>query len=241
MRILLIQYRTDASAEHEYRCVTTHGRLDETSIHRVNPVLQPGTLRTVRIADYDAVVFGGSGEFSAATPGPIAGALDEARFVLDDVLATDHPFFGMCFGHQVLARHLGARVVTDPNESQVGSHPVRVTVAGQADRLFADVPAEFIAQHGHKDAVIDEPAGAIHLAEGYKNRMGAYRIGQHVYATQFHPELTKADLVHRLTLYPEYLKGRTLEEASAEFRDSHEAVKVLRNFVDGIRPRPMAA
>lgn len=234
MHILLIQYRTDASAEHELQCVMTNGGLRAKDILCVNPVLKPGSLRTAPVLQCDAVIFGGSGEFSVVEPGSTVSALDEARFVLDEIVANDHPFLGMCFGHQVLARHLGARVVCDPNESQVGSHPVRVTTYGQNDRLFAGVPAEFIAQHGHKDAVIDEPDGSVHLAEGYKNRIGAFRVGNNVYGTQFHPELTKADLVHRLALYPEYLKGKTLEEMHTEIRDSHEAIRVLRNFLRSV-------
>ncbi len=236
MHLLLIQCRTDASAPHEHACVSTHAGLDVDAISVVNPVTHPGSLAAQRIHEYDAVILGGSGEFCITQPTAFQGAVDEIRPFLDEVLRYDHPFLGMCLGHQVLAWHLGARVLADPNQSQVGSFTVTVTEDGRQDPLFADMPERFTAQHGHKDSVDELPAGARHLTQGERNRVSGYRIGERVYGLQFHPELTLDDLMTRLELYPEYLKGRSIAEARKDFQESPQAPRVLRNFFTHVVP-----
>jgi len=231
MKILLIQCRTDASAPHELACVQTHGQLDSDQITVVNPVTYPGSLVAERVTDYDATMLGGSGEFCITHPDAFQDAVDEIRPVLDVILAHDLPFLGMCLGHQVLAWHVGARVVTDPDQSQVGSYTVTVTEDGQVDPMFRGTPRQFLAQHGHKDSVDELPAGAVHLTRGEKNTISGYRIGLNVYCVQFHPELTLDDLMTRLALYPEYLKGQTIDEARKGFRESPEAPRILKNFL----------
>ncbi len=237
MKVLLIQCRTDASAAHELSCVLKHGHLATGDLTVANPVLQPGSLRAHAVRDFDAVVMGGSGQFGivqAANTLAFQRALTEIRPVLDEVLERDHPFLGMCLGHQVLGWHVGAAVVADPLQEEVGSFTVTLTDDGRVDPLFAGLPGRFVAQHGHKESVDELPQGAVQLSAGEHNPMSSFRIGKAVYGVQFHPELTLDDLMTRLSLYPEYLHGRSIDEARKDFRESPEAPRVLRNFFDRV-------
>ncbi|MBI2589968.1 hypothetical protein HYW32_03045 [Candidatus Berkelbacteria bacterium] len=230
MRILLIQCRTDASQAHEQYCVQTHAGQSVKTLTVVNPIIEPGSVQAAGF-DYDAVILGGSGEFQLSRPTPELGcALDELCPILDQILERELPFLGMCFGHQILAWHLGMPVEENHEESQIGSFEVSLSENGQADPIFQGIPATFIAQHGHKDCVMRLPLNATHLASGARHCNDGYRIGSRAYGLQFHPELTLDDLIERLKLYPSYLKGKTLEEARGDFQASPEAPKVLKNF-----------
>ena len=73
-----------------------------------------------------------------------------------------------------------------------------VTLTPRAGRPVAGGPARrrFEAFVGHKEAVRDLPAHAVRLASSPACPVQAFRVGQHVYATQFHPELDIDGLVH---------------------------------------------
>lgn len=237
MKALLIQCRTDASAAHELSCVLKHGKLTTEQLTVVNPVTTPGSLRAHQVRDFDAVLMGGSGQFGivlAADTLIFQRALTEVRPFLDQVLEHDRPFLGMCLGHQVLGWHVGASVVADPEQEEVGSFKVVLTDDGKRDPLFVNLPERFIAQHGHKESVDELPQGAVQLSHGERNPMSSFRIGRSVYGVQFHPELTLDDLMTRLSLYPEYLHGRSIEEARKDFKESPEAPQVLKNFFERV-------
>lgn len=231
MAILLIQYRTDASQAHEQRCVLAHSGLQPSELVVANPILQPGSVSALKVNEFDGILIGGSGEFQLSQPDPrIMTALDEVRFVIDDALSQDKFMLGMCFGHQLIAWHLGVSVHANPEESQVGSFEVTLTADGSIDPIFDGVPIRFTAQHGHKDSIAGLPVGARHLAQGPRHAYNGFRVGK-TYGLQFHPELTLDDLIARLQLYPEYLKGRTIEEARQDYRPSPSAPRILKNFI----------
>ncbi len=64
----------------------------------------------------------------------------------------------------------------------------------------------------------------------------AFRLGRHVYATQFHPELDVEGLVRRLTIYRDhgYVAPGGLEDALAGARaaDVTEPPRLLARFVE---------
>src|SRR5690606_18761534 len=53
----------------------------------------------------------------------------------------------------------------------------------------------------HKESVASIPPGAELLATGSACPVHAYRVGTHLYATQFHPEPTPRDFADRMTFY----------------------------------------
>lgn len=234
MNLLLVQCRTDDSAPHEYACIQNHTKLADSEITVINPVKKPGRLTSLNIDKYDTAIIGGSGEFSLSHKESFEFILSEIRFFLDQVLEKELPFLGMCLGHQLLAWHLGARVEADKKQEEVGSFNVTLTEKGQADPIFAGLPNEFMAQHGHQDSVMELPTGAVHLSSGVNNEVGGFRVGDKAYGLQFHPELTLDDLMTRLALYPEYLNGRTIEEARQDFQESPLAPLSIQNFFSKI-------
>jgi len=97
----------------------------------------------------------------------------------------DLPLLGICFGGQMLARVLGARVERNP-QREIGIYPVRLTEQGVADPLFRGFPPTLEVFQWHGDT-FRVPHGANFLAEGDTCRNQAFRKNRAV-AIQFHVE-----------------------------------------------------
>ena len=106
---------------------------------------------------------------------------------IEQALAMDLPFLGICLGSQLLAKTLGARVY--PNRvKEIGWYPVELTSAAADDPLFAQSGTRTTFQwHGD---TFDLPSGAIHLARSPACENQAFRYGQRAYGLQFHIEMT---------------------------------------------------
>ena len=186
-----------------------------------------------QIAAVDAVLLGGSGDYSVARGGPwLEAALDAMR----DLNRLSKPTFASCWGFQAMARALGGEVVTDPSCAELGTEELRLTAEGVRDPVFGPVGSPFLAHVGHQDTVTELPADAELLASTGRVTNQAFRIREKpIYCTQFHPELTIASMVERLETYPEYIPkilGIPLAEFVAELRETPEANALLRRFVE---------
>ena len=102
-----------------------------------------------------------------------------------DTVRHNRPYLGICYGAQLLARVLGAKVERNPVK-EIGTAPVRLTSDGKADPIFAGFPAEFMAFHWHADT-FRIPFGVKNLAESDTCARQAFRVGKAV-GLQFHFE-----------------------------------------------------
>jgi GMP synthase (glutamine-hydrolysing) len=148
---------------------------------------------------------------------------------------------GVCFGHQLLARALGARVERHPRGPESGTVEVELTEAGAADPLFAGLPRRLAVQHGHEDHVAELPRGAALLASNAHTLVQAFAHGPHIRAVQFHPEFdaTRARAVAEAErVWLEAARPGLADEVLGSIRETPEAARVVANWVDGyVRPR----
>ena len=183
----------------------------------------------------DVVLIGGSGDHSVVRGGPwLAGALRAMEILHERSI----PTFASCWGFQALARALGGRVVTDHARAEVGVLPLDLTEAGRRDPVFGPLGSGFPVVIGHEDIVDELPADAVSLASSATIANEALMFpGKPIYATQFHPELDREDLIQRIAAYPPYLKltgARSLEELRAITPETTGATSLLRRFVDEV-------
>jgi GMP synthase (glutamine-hydrolysing) len=129
-----------------------------------------------------------TGSFASVTA-PEPWMVELSARLLD--VAGTRPVLGVCFGHQLLARALGARVERNPRGLEAGACEVRLTAAGQADPLFAGVPERFLAHELHEDHVPELPPGAVLLAGNAMSPVQAFARGN-LRCIQFHPEIDLA-------------------------------------------------
>tara|TARA_Y100000588_G_scaffold91_2_gene97 strand:- start:5205 stop:5795 length:591 start_codon:yes stop_codon:yes gene_type:complete len=180
----------------------------------------------------DVVLLGGSGEYSVVRGGPwLSGALD----TMVDLYAEGRPTFASCWGFQAMAKALGGTVVTDRSRAEVGTALVKLTREGEADPVFGPLGKRFRVPIGHEDVVTEIPEGARLLASSdlVENQAFVF-VGKPIYATQFHPELNRADLVARLTKYTEYLPltgHNSIKEFEDNTPETPESESILPRFL----------
>ena len=99
-------------------------------------------------------------------------------------IAAGRPTLGVCFGAQMIAAAMGARVYPGPVK-EVGFAPVTVAEGGQSSPLrhLEGLPV----LHWHGDT-FEVPGGAEVLART-SNYVQSFRLGDHVLAIQCHPEM----------------------------------------------------
>ena len=192
-----------------------------------------------RLRSADAVLIGGSGDHSVVRGGPwLAGAMGAMELLYEHSI----PTFASCWGFQGLAMALGGRVVTDHARAEVGVLPLDLTDAGRRDPVFGPIGSGFPVVIGHEDIVDELPPGAVSLASSSMIENEALKfVGKPIYATQFHPELIKADLIQRIAAYPPYLPltgARSLEELRATMPETPGAAGLLRRFVEEVVETP---
>jgi len=142
------------------------------------------------------------------------------------------PCLGICFGHQLLARAMGGTVDFHPQGREIGSVPIELLPAAQADPLFAALPRQFVAHAVHAQSVRKLPKGATLLAGNAFEATHAFRIGSCAWGVQFHPEFTPERLIAYLEhLSPNLLAaGRDIAAIRAGLVDTPIAAGVLPRF-----------
>jgi GMP synthase-like glutamine amidotransferase len=96
------------------------------------------------------------------------------------------PIAGICLGGQMLARALGGKVATNPHP-EIGWFEVRVNEQGAKDALMSSAGELPRFYQWHYDTFFP-PKDAVLLAESPICARQAFRIGNHAYGFQFHPE-----------------------------------------------------
>ena len=234
---LLLSIRADdAAADNEYESFRTLAGLTEAELRRVR--LDRRALGDIDLRDWSGIWVGG-GPFNYTDPdekkSPVQRRVEaDLSRLLDAVVGADFPLLGACYGVGALGRHQGG-VVDRRYPEDVGTVRVRLTAAGRSDPLLAELPEEFDAFTGHKEAVSDLPGGAVLLASSADCPVQAFRVGANVYATQFHPELDAAGLCTRIDVYKHagYFPPSEADElkALAWRSDVSHPPAILRAFV----------
>lgn len=105
-----------------------------------------------------------------------------------------------CYGIGVVTRMLGGQVTMEHPE-RVQAARIRLTAAGMTDALFGPNGAEMSVFTAHKESAASTPPGAVLLATNEACPVQAYRAGERLYATQFHPEASPQDFADRMAVY----------------------------------------
>src|SRR5262249_42764671 len=109
----------------------------------------------------------------------------EKRLIREAVTA-GMPYFGVCFGAQLLASALGATVYRG-TAPELGLSPVFLTDAASRDPIFRGFPNYVEVFEWHRDA-FDLPDGAVRLARSPRYGNQAMRVGRVAYGIQCHFE-----------------------------------------------------
>ena len=203
--LLLPTRAEDVPADEEYALFLRFTGLDEGELVRRRLEAEP--LGAIDLDDYSGIFVGG-GPFNASDPPEKKSAVQrrveaEISGLLDEVIARDFPFFGACYGIGTVGAHQGA-IIDGTYREPISVVEVHRTDAGAADPLLADMPDTFAAFVGHKEAISALPASATLLVRGDTCPVQMFRVGQNVYATQFHPECDVEGISTRIRAYADH-------------------------------------
>lgn len=236
--VLVLQLRPeDVISNSEYACILKYGQLQAADTCRLR-IEKKGIPGDLDLDDYAAIIVGGS-PFDISTPDNQKSAIQkniEADFnrLLDQVVARDFPFLGACSGNGLLGNFLGTRISTKYGEA-VSCVTLDITEAGQQDPLLAGFPAQIDVLLGHKEACDTGPEGATLLMTGADCPVQMFRVGENVYATQFHPEADPEEFSLRIDTYRNhgYFKPQEADALKQAVRGKATpcAQEILRRFV----------
>jgi GMP synthase-like glutamine amidotransferase len=104
--------------------------------------------------------------------------------------AAGKPVAGACFGHQAIAKALGGMVGPNPGPFVLGTAETEVT----SPAPWMGPVARFRLAAAHGEQVTRLPPGAEVVGQTPGCPAACYRIGDRVFATQYHPEMTPSFL-----------------------------------------------
>jgi len=108
-----------------------------------------------------------------------------AEDLLRELLATERPYVGICFGHQLVAQALGATVARADDGWQVGVQDYEIV----ASHPWMRPPRPSVALiASHEDQVLTVPDGAELLARSDGCPIAGLTIGPRAWTIQPHPE-----------------------------------------------------
>jgi GMP synthase-like glutamine amidotransferase len=129
--------------------------------------------------------------------------LRDVEQLLRDMVASETPYVGICFGHQLMAQALGATVQKADVGWGIGAKHYEVVEA----QPWMDSTADIVLAASHQDQVMQLPDGARLMARAPYCPVGGMLIGERAWTLQVHPEFSPALadslLATRLALFGE--------------------------------------
>jgi GMP synthase (glutamine-hydrolysing) len=235
---LLLSIRAeDAAADDEYGAMMRFAELDTRGMHRIRLTHQ--SLGDIDLADWSGIILGG-GPYNVSDA-PESKSTTQRRVesellpLIGRIVDADFPFLGCCYGVGTLGSVVGAAVDRTYPEP-VGALTVSLTDEGRRDPLFAELPDAFDAYGGHKEGASALPPDLVRLAFSADCPIQAFRVGDNVYATQFHPELDADGICTRIDVYKDYgyFAPETAEslKSAALKRSIDHPTTILRRFAE---------
>ncbi|MBD3281631.1 glutamine amidotransferase [Candidatus Uhrbacteria bacterium] len=237
-KFLLLQIRPeDAASDNEYEAFMKFGGLTPDDVHRVR--MEQNGIPSINLDDYSGVMQGGG-------PGNVSDPLEkktdyqqkyetDLKKLFDQIIDGDFPYIGACYGIGALTNHLGGVVSKENYTEPVGAIDVTLTEAGESDHLLKDIPKQFRAFVGHKEACQGLPEGAKLLASSNTCPVQMIRIKNNIYGCQFHPELDTEGLIVRVNVYKNagYFPPEEAEPLIQQVLSENviHPQKILKNFV----------
>ena len=229
---LLLQLRDDLSAEHEVDMIKKNGDFSDKNLVVINTLKDPDKVpHPDRLTEYKGIITGASGQYDlSCLTNKTKQQLEKVKYIFQEIVKKDLPNLAICFGHQYIAQIMGGKVEADKNQAETGTYKVYLNKAGQNSPLFDGCPKSFYAVLGHKDSVTKPPSKLKILARSTRCQIQSYQVNKNVYSVQFHPELNKDGLKWRMEQYPQYLKGKSIDQVMKKFKPTPYAKKVIKNF-----------
>ena len=183
-------------------------------------------------ANFDAVLLTGSQADSFSNDPWVV----ELRRHVTELLSTPTKLLGVCFGHQLIAVCLGAKVGRAPNGWVTGRH----TYQWHAPHLLHNPERQtFALLASHQDQVLELPPGTTLLASSAHCPIAAYGRGDAVLCVQPHPEFVEDYSAQLLNKRRAMLGEAHYAQSMNSLTQGHEGTvfaRLMVDFVEGNSP-----
>lgn len=192
-------------------------------VHLLQPLRRDWTFEVLPVKDgvlpaspeaFDGYVITGSPASVNDDSLPWVGPL------LDFIRAVDaarQPLIGLCFGHQAVAKALGGEVARHSAGWGLGTAPTHWTTT---PAWMQPSQATTTLMAAHNEQVTHMPEGAVCLGGSDFCPIGSMQIGQHIWTTQFHPEMPRVFMKALLGYLDDKLDADTMARAHARLNNA---------------------
>lgn len=142
------------------------------------------------------------------------------------------PLFGICYGHQLLARAAGGQVGFHPRGKEIGTVAVHLLSDCANDALFRSLPQSFVVHVTHSQSVLRLPPSATRLAANAYEPNHAFRLGDFAWGVQFHPEYNADIMKGYVQECADMLteNGQNIEGLIGNISDSPHSKSIMQRF-----------
>jgi GMP synthase (glutamine-hydrolysing) len=235
IRVLLLSIRDEQTTrDEEHLSFAYYSGLDPQQIDVLNVFTSPLADPEI-VLDYSALYIGGASEASVLEP-EVYPFVEDCQQLIKFCIEQSVPVFASCFGFQLAVLALEGEIVRDKNNFEMGTLPISLAPASSADPLFHDTPDGFVAVSVHQEKALVTPPNCDLLAET-SECIHAFRVkNKPFWAFQFHPEVDRATLVSRLTIFKDrYTENEEhLEDVLAAAQQTPHSNLLVKKFVDRI-------
>lgn len=225
MRIAFLDANTDRSD-----FAARHPREVEKFTTLLAPVTDALRLEDFKVADgvfpdglegFDGVMISGS----PASVNDDAAWIDRLKAMIREAVGSGVPVFGACFGHQAVASALGGTVGPNPQGWVLG----RARTANHRPAPWMDNAPGLMTLHAaHNEQVLTLPEEARVLGGTETCPVGQMTIGERVFTTQYHPEITTEFMAALLGELDGKVPQAVLERARAGLAGHEDSALMAR-------------
>ncbi len=163
------------------------------------------------ISAFDGVMITGS----PASVTEDAAWMQKLETLIAQIIAGGIPLFGACFGHQIIAKSLGAPIVRNPEGWAHG----RIEMRRVAVTAWSGAESDLHLYGSHIEQVGALPSGATRIFESPGCPIAGFSIGDAVFTVQHHPEMSSEFISDLIEEYADYVGPQVTQNA----RDSINA------------------
>lgn len=153
---------------------------------------------------------------------------DERDYIYQ-MAKTGCKILGICFGAQMISSALGMEVF--PNKvKEIGWFPIQKDPVVSLD-LFRNFPDELLAFHWHSDTFeIPGRANRLFFSEACENQ--GFILARHVFALQFHWEVTRESVQQMLNYCADDLEDSKYVQSAEELLEKPEYFTIVNSYME---------